>query len=877
MFPYPSGALHIGHLRNYTISDVVARYRRMAGYRVLHPIGWDAFGLPAENAAIERGVSPADWTLQNIDTMRSQIEAMGGCWDWDKVRRRSPLLGCFCMLISLNCQELLTCDPDYYKETQRIFLRLFEQGLAYRKEATVNFDPVDMTVLANEQVDANGRSWRSGALVEQRTLRQWFLKITHFADELLHDLSRFESNNSWPPAVLSMQRNWLGMSKGATLAFQLSKEEQELAAVHVFTTRPDTLFGVQYLALSFDHPAVRQEAEQDPQLLHFISQPHDLDSTVKHGYRLRSITASNPLLRLFPGMPQLAALPVFAAAYVKSDYASGAVMGVPAHDTRDWAFWRQNRQSGDGEARKVVLDSAHTDHGQAVQTSPGHLSDFCRQFSGLHSADAAEQIIGELQSAGDTDAQWITNWRLRDWLISRQRYWGTPIPIVHCSSCGTVPIPEDCLPVELPPLSEEQWKGVKGNPLQEASAWRHTECPRCGSPAQRETDTMDTFVDSSWYYLRFAEAASARKEQRHSMMPVDLYIGGIEHAILHLLYARFICKFLGHESSTSKLGEPFERLLAQGMVHGRTFSDAETGRFLKPSEVDDTDFRNPISVQSGQPVNVSFEKMSKSKHNGVDPISCMARYGVGTVRAHLLFQAPVTDVLDWDESKISGVQRWFQRLWNLSHDLSAVPRIGDDDKAKLLSGASDELVGLWRQTQQTVLSVSQSYHETYALNTVVSDLMALTNKIQQSRGADGTRPHGIVAEALCVALRLLTPIAPSLAEECWSVMHGGSDGEFDPSLTASHAGFPRPDGSLDGLRTQQQPCAVQVNGKLRFVAQIATPPESIGNGEPLKDWVVAQVVESGEGREALSKGKIDLASAKKIIAVRGGRTLNIVV
>lgn len=885
MFPYPSGALHIGHLRNYTISDVIARYRRMKGHHVLHPIGWDAFGLPAENAAIERGIDPAQWTSSNIAKMRQQIEAMGGCWDWDKV---SSFHRCRHRFengqadTDLSSQELKTCDPHFYKDTQKLFLSLYKSGLAYQDAGMVNFDPVDRTVLANEQVDSNGYSWRSGAKVEQLKLKQWFFKITEYAPQLLKDLDVLEEAAKWPSRVVAMQKTWLGRSEGTTLRFAFchgtdADVEPLQQHVEVFTTRPDTLFGVQYIALALDHPLVRSLAPQDEQLQIFITEAQHLDVNNKAGYKLQQLSASNPLLDIVPEMGAAGQMPVFVAPYVRSDYGSGAVMGVPAHDSRDFAFWQQNSSDKD-QPRCVVLPERSDDANKPVArpqtesafTSLGWLSQDCHQYAGLDSAVAMQRIVDDLAAFNDNVARRTTNWRLRDWLISRQRYWGTPIPIIHCGSCGAVPVPETELPVRLPSLPGHEWKGLRGNPLEQHEEWHKTSCPQCGGAAKRETDTMDTFVDSSWYYLRFAQSTQ-QGLPTNTQMPVDLYIGGVEHAILHLLYARFIAKFLAKSTDDPALREPFDRLLTQGMVHGQTFSDPSTGKFLKENELDRTTSDTPRVMSSGIAANVSYEKMSKSKHNGIDPLQCIEKYGADTIRAHLLFQAPVSEVLEWDETKIVGIQRWFGRLWYMAHALqSSAPERRVMEQLKNLD---EEATSMWKEVQLTILSVEEALGKTFALNTVISDLMGLTNIIQQCSTTGGG--PDVVHAAYRTLLRLLTPIAPSFAEECWSVLHGVQD-TFCVDETASYSGFPQSDGSLEMLHAQSQACAVQINGKLRFVTEVPIPPPEL-DLDQVKSWLLPRVMNSPEALKYCEKANVDIALSKKIIVAKRGRAMNFVV
>ena len=540
----------------------------------------------------------------------------------------------------------------------------------------MNYDPVDKTVLANEQVDTNGISWRSGAKVEKRMLKQWFLKISEFREDLLRGLESLEG--AWPERVLAMQKNWLGKSTGARIKFPVIAYDQRTHSdIEVFTTRPDTLFGVQYIALASTHPIVRELAKDDAELQAFLDTMPALPPDSKAGYVLPHVRAINPLAyeESTPDATK-ASLPIYVTPYVLGDYGDGAVMGVPGHDTRDHAFWKHNRY--DEPIRMVIAQSAD-EATVAVKNEPyvhhGHLTSHSGPYAGQTTAEATEGIVAALESKGLGSG--AETWRLRDWLISRQRYWGTPIPIIHCDSCGPVPVPEDQLPVELPSVEGHWLKGKAGNPLEDAHDWVNTTCPKCHGAAKRDTDTMDTFVDSSWYFMRYVDPRNPDQlfdsiiaEQT---LPVDLYIGGVEHAILHLLYARFISKFIATTSTwkSKNDGEPFKQLLAQGMVHGKTYSDPSNGRFLKPDEVDLRVLSKPIVVSTGEAANVSFEKMSKSKYNGVDPMTCMERYSTDATRAHILFQAPVTEVLEWDEEKITGITRWMQRTYDHIDQLNA--------------------------------------------------------------------------------------------------------------------------------------------------------------------------------------------------------------
>ncbi|CAI6334008.1 unnamed protein product [Periconia digitata] len=890
MFPYPSGTLHLGHLRVYTISDVLARVKRMMGYNVLHPIGWDAFGLPAENAAIERHVHPADWTARNIETMKSQMMAMGGQWDWDK--------------------EFRTCDPEFYKHTQRLFLMLHQQGLAYQAESLVNWDPVDHTVLANEQVDADGCSWRSGAKVEKKKLKQWFLKITDFKLALLQDLDTLAEKGGWPERVIAMQKNWIGHSSGASLKFHIrsklppdfntrfpsvkrrlrnSRRKGLNEPIHVFTTRADTLFGVQYLALSLEHPVVAELARKDKKLRKFVKGAKSLPPDTKEGYLLSSIEGTNPLQGLTTDPSVTKPIPVFVAPYVLSEYGSGAVMGVPGHDARDHAFWRRNEPTS--PVKYVITpSSSHADAAIESSRGPvvekGYVVTTDHLFAGLSSEEAILKVVEKLQNKQRAVA--TSNWRLRDWLISRQRYWGTPIPIVHCGTCGAVPVPVEDLPVKLPDLPASYFDGRNGNPLEHDEEWKKTQCPQCNGPAHRETDTMDTFMDSSWYFFRFLDSKNPEEPFKPALadqgMPVDIYVGGVEHAILHLLYARFITKFLasrlwwpkGKRPDTGSLGEPFKQLVTQGMVHGKTYTHPKTGRFLRPDELDlnrPAHQSSPYLKDSDLYATVSYEKMSKSKYNGVDPASVIDMYGADVTRAHMLFQAPINEVLEWDEVKITGAQRWLKRMLKLStafwypenqpglykftpptsldctelwleqcihagllvqpsNQVNRDQKLSQQNHEGLLRLLDSREQDLLAKLHKTIASVTKSYTETHSLNTVVSDLMELTNHIWQMPNISDASPV-IRYMATLHLLRLAAPIAPAVAEEGWHLLHARFNGPVrDQKGHPLHAirthegpsifsfGFPAYEDTIVRLKSAVIPCVFQVNGKNRFHTEI---------------------------------------------------------
>jgi leucyl-tRNA synthetase len=817
----------------------------------------------------------------------------------------------------------------------------------------VNYDPVDKTVLANEQVDAKGCSWRSGAKVEKKRLKQWFFRISDFRDELLGDLEFLARDGAWPERVLAMQKNWLGKSTGARVRFPVIAYDQWTHSdIEAFTTRPDTLFGVQYIALASTHPVVQALAKTDVELQAFLDSMPALSPDSKVGYLLPHVRAINPLAYedSTPDATKMS-LPIYVAPYVLGDYGDGAVMGVPGHDTRDHAFWKHNRYN---EPIRTVIAASEDESTVAMKNEPfvqeGYLTSHSGSYAGLSTAQASRKLIQLLESKNMGAAAEV--WRLRDWLVSRQRYWGTPIPIIHCDMCGPVPVPEHQLPVELPAVGAHWAKGKAGNPLEHAHDWINTTCPTCHAPAKRDTDTMDTFVDSSWYFMRFIDSKNKNmlfsSAVADDALPVDIYIGGVEHAILHLLYARFISKFVASTPmwNSSNLGEPFKKVLTQGMVHGKTYSDPSTGRFLKPDEVDLRTPSRPVVVATGEPANVSFEKMSKSKYNGVDPGACMAKYGADATRAHILFQAPVSEVLEWDEEKISGVTRWLRRIYqhirqnrlswvDHSEQKSAYSaeshgaeleqvlkgfKMLDQTKQKpsVEVGEDKELSGespaqsasepeslpleadkaLWRVVQSTIESVTQSYSETFSLNTVVSDLMSLSNAIIEHGNLQPTSANTASAlinkSATKTLIQMTAPITPAFAEECWALLHPSPPTSpisllhqlqsLLNLLPRSHTHspvpsiftypFPRPDGSFAWLGPATQPCAVQVNGKLKCVAQIP-PPGARMVEEGLRVWIVERILESPEGKKV--QERVDIAAARKVVVVKGGRTVNFVI
>ena len=795
MFPYPSGSLHMGHVRNYVITDVYARVQRMRGRRVLHPMGWDAFGLPAENAAIERGVNPADWTEQNIAQMRSQLQRLGLSIDWKR--------------------EIATCHPDYYRWTQWLFLQFLDAGLAYQKEASVNWDPIDQTVLANEQVDGEGRSWRSGAKVEKRLLRQWFLRITAYADALVDDLP---SLTGWPERVRTMQANWIGRSEGAELRFSVVAPDGSAAAepISVFTTRADTIYGATYLVLAPDHPRV--ESLTSPEQALAVAAFCDL----VNGQSEQERTAEDrpkrgvPLGSYVINPASGAQIPLWIADYVLADYGTGAVMGVPAHDQRDFLFARRHelpvRQViiPAGAAAEAYLGEAWTEAGVLIESE---------RFNGLSSAAARQAITAAASAEGWGQAR--RQYRLRDWLISRQRYWGCPIPVLHCPSCGVVPVPAEQLPVELP--RDVAFSGKGASPLAHLEDWVNVACPNCQGPARRETDTMDTFMCSSWYYLRYSDPHCStvpfRREAVDQWLPVDQYVGGIEHAILHLLYSRFFTKVL-RDRGLLGFGEPFESLLTQGMVQGVTYRNPHSNRYVAPAEVSDPN--DPRDPQTGELLEVSYDKMSKSKYNGVDPAKVIETYGADTARMFILFKAPPEKDLEWDDADVEGQFRFLQRLWRLvdscvQRGLTLAPL------AVQAPAASDADRELRRAVHGAITAVQADLEGNLQFNTAISELMKLSNAMA---GLIEQASPGVAQEALRSLLLLLAPFAPHLAEELWQKLGGDSDsdGGGDSGGSIHRQRWPVADAAA--LVRDTIPLVIQVKGKVRGSLDVPADADS---------------------------------------------------
>ncbi|GLD98432.1 hypothetical protein PINS_up007129 [Pythium insidiosum] len=793
MFPYPSGQLHIGHVRVYTISDCLARLKTMQGFEVLHPMGWDAFGLPAENAAIERGISPADWTVKNIASAKEQLKALGIVFDWDR--------------------EVTTCADDYYAWTQWLFLKLLDRGLAYRKEALVNWDPIDKTVLANEQVDAEGRSWRSGAIVEQRSLNQWFLRITDYGDRLLDDLDKLEN---WPDAVKRMQAAWIGRSKGSRVDYSV---EDVGIPLPVFTTRVDTLFGVSFLSVAPDSPVV------DDLLLH-VPPAHrdDVEKYSRHVKKLtkderaKGETTNGVFTGLFARHPLTGdKIPIYLAEYVLPQYGTGVVMGVPAHDERDYAFATHH----DLPIKSVVDDGSDVEsagNSSPVKSGYGVLQD-SGDFSGMTSEDAIK-AINEWLYRNKTGAE-TTQFRLRDWLVSRQRYWGTPVPVVHCAKCGPVGVPESELPVRLPDLRGDQAADLKGgdgeSPLARMQEWRKCTCPKCGGDAERDTDTLDTFVDSSWYYMRYCDARNADAPFTTDSVAkwmkqrgVDLYVGGIEHAILHLLYSRFITKFL-HDEQMLPTDEPFAQLLAQGMVLGKTYKAPGTLRYLKPGEYKVDDKGRVVEAATGQEVISVWEKMSKSKYNGVDPEHIRTKHGADVTRLVVLFKAPPAHELEWDEADLAGQSRWLVRIWNLIDQ--AILASKDTTPATADSDAINELQ---LNLHGTIKRVTEALDRHQSFNVAIAELMKLSNFLADHKALNSSRAYHNALDAL---VRMLAPLAPHSASEMFERLQAAGLTEGSAADQDVHdCAWPQFDPSL--LAQAQVKIVLQVQGKSRDTVMV---------------------------------------------------------
>ena len=808
MFPYPSGNLHMGHVRNYVITDLIARFQRFQGKVVLHPMGWDAFGLPAENAAIERGINPDKWTKQNIAHMKSQLKLLGLSVDWDR--------------------EFATCDENYYVWTQFLFLELHKAGLVYQKESEVNWDPIDNTVLANEQVDSEGKSWRSGAIVEKKLLTQWFLKITDYAEELLQDLEKL---NEWPERVKIMQENWIGKSIGANINFKIKEFKKK--KIQVFTTRPDTLFGVTYLAISVNHPLIKNISDNKilsklENLKIYLQESKDKDQ--------KKIGIPTNLIAINPVNSK--EIPIWIASYVLDEYGTGAVMGVPAHDERDFEFAKLNsidiKQVIIKDKDKITseLTNAFTDNGFLINSN---------NFDGLNNSDAKKQISEHGERNG-----WAENkiqFRLRDWLISRQRYWGCPIPIIKCTNCGSVPVNKKDIPVKLP--NEIKISSNKINSLGSNKSWINTTCPKCGNLASRETDTMDTFMCSSWYFLRYPSSKSLtkpfEKEKINKWLPVDQYVGGVEHAILHLLYARFLTKAL-RDNNLFDIDEPFKRLLTQGMVQSAAYKNSITGKYISPTDI--KDITDPKDPKDNSKLEVLFEKMSKSKYNGIDPESVIKKYGADTARMFILFKAPPEKDLEWGDSDVEGQYRFLCRIWKLFLDYSNNDISHEANKLKKENESS-----LLKSINIAIKEISNDIKNNQ-FNTAISELMKFYNSISSNLNHVN---KDLRREALMKFCILLAPFAPHISDEIWHLIGNSKSVHLEQWPVFDE----------DALKENSYELVIQINGKVRDKINVEI---NISDDEIKEKTLIRPNV----------KKWIDKKTIRKIIIVKG-RIINIVV
>ena len=779
MLPYPSGALHMGHVRNYTIGDVISRYHRMCGKNVLQPMGWDAFGLPAENAAIKNKTAPARWTYANIDHMRTQLKRLGFAYDWTR--------------------EFATCSPDYYRWEQLMFTRLMKEGLAYRKDSEVNWDPVDQTVLANEQV-VDGRGWRSGAVVERKSIPQWFLKITDYAEELLDGLDQLEG---WPDAVKTMQRNWIGRSEGCEFEMLLcdadGTPDPDGRGVRVFTTRPDTSFGMTYAVLAPEHPQVAEvvtddQAEAVYRFIDRVKETSEEDRLAEGNVEKRGIFTGAYLMNPFTQKP----VPLYLADYVLMGYGTGAIMAVPGQDQRDWDF---AKAYGLPIVRTVAPPDgwegeAYTEEGPAINSE---------WLDGMEVEEAKEKATSWLESMDLGERK--VNYRLRDWGVSRQRYWGCPIPVIYCDACGAVPVPEEQLPVVLP--EDVEFMGVQ-SPIKADPEWRKTTCPECGAAAERETDTFDTFMESSWYYARYCSpgADGMVDERARYWTPIDQYIGGIEHAILHLMYFRFYHKLLRDEGMLSS-DEPATRLLCQGMVVADTYyrEDEDGSRhWFNPADVDvERDGKGkPVGAllrSDGKPVQIGgVEKMSKSKNNGIDPQGMVDRYGADTVRLFSVSDSPANQSLEWSDSGVEGASRFLKRVWSQVMDHVEAGPCEALDPAAL----NDEQKEMRRRLHDTIAKVSDDISRRYTFNTAIAAIMELSNHLSRFN-AEAAQSRAVIQEAWMAIVRMLAPMTPHIGEELWAAL--GGEGRLYKA--------PWPEVDEAAREKTRVTLVVQINGKLR--------------------------------------------------------------
>lgn len=812
MFPYPSGNIHMGHVRNYTLGDVVARMRKMQGYHVLHPMGWDAFGLPAENAAIQKKLHPGEWTMSNIATMREQLKSIGLAYDWSR--------------------EFATCTAEYYQHEQAFFLKMLEAGIAYRKESWVNWDPVDNTVLANEQV-VDGCGWRSGAPVEKRQLSQWFLNISGSAEELLESLNSLQQ---WPDKVRTMQEKWIGKSEGAIVNFVSGVNWPNPGSIDVYTTRPDTLYGMSFCAIAAQHPLAQALAKDNPALQAFITECDALGTSEEALEKAEKKGVDTGLTVQHP-FDRTRLHPIYVANFVLMDYGTGAVFGCPAHDARDFDFAKKYNLPITpvvcppdmlGREEQITLEEAYTDGGTLMN------SEF---LNGLDVDAGKSKAIEELERCSRGTRQ--TNYRLRDWGISRQRYWGCPIPIIYCEDCGAVPVPENQLPVELP---QDISFDTPGNPLAHHPSWKHVDCPTCSKPATRETDTFDTFFESSWYYLRFATmpgAAPLDASHLNQWLPVDCYIGGIEHAVLHLLYSRFFMRALHKSGCLEGYNgplEPFKRLETQGMVTHETYKSA-SGEWLSPEEII-KEGAGYVEAQHHTPVTVGrIEKMSKSKKNTVDPRHIMESYGADAARLFMMSDSPPERDLEWTDSGIEGAWRYMNRIWRLTQDIAS-------KKATTSKSTSEDVK---KTTHKTIDAVTKDI-EHFRFNKAVARLRELSNALE---AADKSQPEA--REGLEAYLALMSPFMPHLCESCWEAL-GHSQMICDVAW---------PTANPDLLTDDEITIAVQMNGKLKATLPLAKDMD--------KKLVEEKVLELDAIKKALADKTL-----KKVIVVPN-KIVNLVV
>ncbi|MGJ8691892.1 MAG: leucine--tRNA ligase [Thalassotalea sp.] len=821
MFPYPSGRLHMGHVRNYSLGDVISRYQRMQGKNVMQPMGWDAFGLPAENAAIKNNSAPAKWTYENIDYMRNQLKSLGFGYDWDR--------------------EFATCNKEYYRWEQWFFTKLYEKGLVYKKDATVNWDPVDQTVLANEQV-IDGRGWRSGAIVEKKFIPQWFIKITDYAEELINDLDQLEG---WPEQVKTMQRNWIGRSEGVEMTFQLANSDESF---DIYTTRPDTLMGVTYVALAADHPLSLEASKNNTELAAFIAECKTADKSEAGMATMEKKGVDTGLKAIHPLTGEQ--VPVWAANFVLIDYGSGAVMSVPGHDQRDWEFATKYGL----EIKQVIAGTDDEDIANAAITEKGKLIN-SGEFDGLNFKKAFKAIAYKLSTAGK--GQIKVNYRLRDWGVSRQRYWGTPIPMINLADGTSVPVPEDQLPVELP--EDVVMNGVT-SPIKDDPQWAKTTFN--GEEAFRETDTFDTFMESSWYYARYCspdnDTGMLDPEKANYWLPVDQYIGGIEHAILHLLYARFFHKLL-RDVGLVECDEPFKSLLCQGMVLAETYyREADNGgqEWIAPLDVEVTrnekgGVESAISKLDGKPViSAGMSKMSKSKNNGINPQEVIDTYGADTVRLFIMFTSPPEQTLEWSDSGVEGAHRFLKRVWKLVHEFSEATAGEKITAASELSLNSAQKT-LRRELHKTIAKVTDDIGRRNTFNTAIASIMELLNHLAKA-SSETTEDKAVLSEAINSLVLMLTPITPHLSHQLWQ--------DLGHKKPVEDALWPTVDDSA--LVEDEKLIIVQVNGKLRAKITVAA--------DATKETVEA----IGLAEENVNK-HTDGVTIRKVIYVPG-KLLNIV-